>query len=104
MKLVKARPLDPEASDMLVFFCPGCQEEHWVSVGPKTLWKIIWQFNGDYNKPTINPSILVKHNLPDGEHICHSFIRDGKIQFLSDCTHDMRGKTVDLPDIEKATT
>jgi hypothetical protein len=96
-KLVKARPLDPELSDMLKFHCPGCNEEHWVSVGTNSVWKIIWKFNGDYNKPTINPSILVRH----GESVCHSFIRDGKIQFLGDCTHELRGKTVDLPDIEE---
>jgi len=33
------------------------------------------------------------------ERICHSFITDGKIQFLSDCTHHLAGQTVDLNDI-----
>lgn len=29
--------------------------------------------------------------------VCHSFIRDGQIQFLSDCTHALAGQTVPLP-------
>ena len=31
---------------------------------------------------------------------CHSFVREGRIEFLGDCTHAMVGQTVDLPDIE----
>ena len=29
-------------------------------------------------------------------HRCHSFVTDGKIRFLNDCTHEMAGETVDL--------
>lgn len=29
-------------------------------------------------------------------NICHSFVRNGKIEFLSDCTHELAGKTVEL--------
>jgi hypothetical protein len=32
---------------------------------------------------------------------CHSFIRNGQIQFLSDCHHELAGKTVDLPEVEE---
>ncbi len=28
--------------------------------------------------------------------VCHSFIRDGTIQFLGDCSHAMVGLTVEL--------
>lgn len=99
-KFVKARPLDPELADMLKFWCPACQDAHWVSVGPRSVWGASprWSFNGDCEKPTINPSLLVTHKLPDGERRCHSFIRDGRIQYLSDCTHEMAGKTVEIPD------
>jgi len=39
--------------------------------------------------------------MPDGvsEYRCHSFVRDGRIEFLSDCTHALKGQTVDLPDL-----
>lgn len=30
---------------------------------------------------------------------CHSFVTDGKIQFLSDCSHAKAGMTIDLPEI-----
>ena len=28
--------------------------------------------------------------------VCHSFVTDGKIQFLGDCTHELAGQTVEL--------
>ena len=68
------------------------------------------------SKPTVRASVLVQFRHPKGhtdenpapieyngpyvDEICHSFITDGKIQFLSDCTHDLAGKTVELPDID----
>lgn len=53
--------------------------------------------------PTFEPSILVtcRWMASDSEmkdDVCHSFVRDGRIQFLGDCTHELAGKTVDLPD------
>lgn len=77
-----------------VFFCPGCKEEHQIDTS--------WTFNQNYEKPTFSPSVLwnPKHLNPN-KHICHSFVRDGKIQFLSDCTHELAGQTVELPDIER---
>lgn len=33
--------------------------------------------------------------------LCHSFVTDGKIQFLNDCFHSLKGQTVDLPDWEE---
>lgn len=32
--------------------------------------------------------------------ITHCFVRNGKIEYLSDCTHEMAGKTVDCMDFE----
>jgi len=31
--------------------------------------------------------------------VCYSYITDGRIQFLSDCTHELANQTVDLPPI-----
>ena len=33
-----------------------------------------------------------------GSRICHHFVTEGKIQFCGDCTHALRGQTVELPD------
>ena len=78
------------------FYCPGCKQTH--------AFGSAWNFNGDYEKPTVTPSILVRSHYFDGdikhEMRCHSFITDGKIRFLGDCTHNLAGQTVDLPDNE----
>lgn len=83
------------------FVCPACKINHMVTCerldsGPN------WSFSGTLERPTIQPSILVR--MPGGDSladlVCHSFVRDGKIEFLSDCTHDLAGKTVDLDDIQ----
>jgi hypothetical protein len=44
--------------------------------------------------PTFEPSILVE----GARSRCHSFVREGRIKFLSDCTHELAGQTVDLPE------
>lgn len=84
----------------LLFECPGCEESlsHGVQVegpGPH------WDWNGDVDRPTLTPSILVRFDYGEdrAQRVCHSFIRDGQIQFLSDCTHALAGKTVDLPEV-----
>jgi hypothetical protein len=59
-----------------------------------------WQFNGDVEKPTFTPSLLA-FNSPPPNGRCHSFVKDGRIQFLGDCTHELKGQTVDLPDIKE---
>ena len=78
----------------LTFYCPGCEENHFIDNR--------WTFNNDFVKPTFSPSLLVKwqRGIDKKENICHSFIRDGKIQFLNDCTHELAGKTVDLEEHE----
>lgn len=82
----------------LAFHCPGCKSGHWVRPRP-TETSPSWEWNGSFDKPTFSPSILVTCRDPDGEipdEICHSFVVDGRIQFLNDCTHDLAGATVDL--------
>ena len=61
---------------------------------------------------SFKPSVLVKTGravdptLPEPEpgdppEVCHSFVTDGRIQFLNDCTHALAGQTVDLPDMKE---
>ena len=57
-----------------------------------------WSFNGDFEKPTFRPSMLVH---PDGLHQRdHFFVTDGKIEYLSDSEHDFAGKTVDAVEVD----
>lgn len=82
------------------FRCPGCQRRHLVYTKEQSPGGACWSLNGDVEHPTFSPSILVnKGGEVPSVPICHSFIRDGKIQFLNDCTHELAGKTIELPDL-----
>lgn len=96
----------------VLFWCPGCREAHCVGVKPPA--RLVWGFNGSGDAPTFSPSVLVRGGGPltdderqramagerikKPERVCHSFVTDGRIQFLGDCTHPLAGQTVDLPD------
>lgn len=94
--------------DRLAFHCPGCDSQHVCSVtGPSP-----WQWNGSLDRPTLSPSVLITYNGADAGRdrgdgrlappaVCHSFVADGRIQFLGDCTHALAGQTVDIPDWNK---
>jgi hypothetical protein len=99
-----------------MFWCPGCDGAHGVRVGEGVGPR--WDWNGNADKPTFTPSILVRsetwtppvnsENLDEWKRnpwlqtkvatVCHSYVTDGRIAFLSDCTHQLAGQTVDLPD------
>lgn len=88
---------------MALFWCLGCEEAHQIDMEK-------WEFNGDFEKPTFSPSYLtwLDPNPKAGPEPkwkkyrdgfkCHSFIKEGKIEYLSDCTHKLAGQTVDLPE------
>jgi Family of unknown function (DUF6527) len=104
----------------LTWWCPGCDCAHSIKhgegPGPR------WGWNGSADKPTFTPSVLVRsgHHAdgtdpatcfickerrenPEDDHrgfgccICHSFVIDGQMQMLSDCTHALAGQTVPIP-------
>lgn len=82
------------------FYCPGCKETHCVWTD-KADGVEPWGFNGNVDSPTFTPSVKVQSYVgKDISGICHSFIRNGRIEFLSDCTHDLAGKTIDMIDCE----
>lgn len=74
---------------LLVFHCPGCGYDHPFEA-PR------WKWNGSFDKPTFEPSLLVNKDTPAMR--CHSFVMDGRILFLSDCFHSLKNTTVDLPE------
>lgn len=79
------------------FKCPGCNVIH-------TIDNDRWDFNGDYECPTLYPSVNGSgKRVNNGEWYdwrCHSWVKNGKIQFLNDSTHELAGQTVELPEIE----
>jgi len=95
----------------LSFMCPACKVPHGIKYGEGG-----WSWNGDIDKPTFSPSVLVRnghylhpdkkdcwctYNIDHPENkfkciICHSFVTNGMIQFLDDCSHELAGQTVPL--------
>lgn len=97
---VKVSEISNEPGRFL-FTCPACGCCHFFQVspaGPPT-----WTWNANPASPTVQPSILVRGGGVGGretEGVCHSFIVDGRIQYCGDCTHELAGQTVDLPDFD----
>jgi hypothetical protein len=94
---------DGKAMQSVRFQCPGCNRMHAVWVKGEGV--PVWGWNNSLEKPTFTPSILCHGPQRDAagafthgsEGVCHSFVTDGRIQFLSDCTHPLANHTVDLP-------
>lgn len=87
MKIFK-KPYPDTTGYALYFMCPACKELHGINH--------TWEFNEDYENPTITPSIRVRGH--DSE--CHTWITNGKVKFFSDCSHELAGKKwIDLPEI-----
>ncbi|GAF73901.1 unnamed protein product [marine sediment metagenome] len=100
-------------------WCEGCEEYHGIWVYNSNSYNgAKWTFNEDMIKPTFSPSLLVRSGHYQEDHkggcwcdynkknpdkkapfkcgVCHSFIRNGQIQYLNDCTHKLAGQTIDL--------
>lgn len=88
----------PGQAEAVMYWCPGCKTHHLCGVNNRNQkLKPQWSFNGDAENPTLNPSI--KATWHKGK-CCHHFVRNGKIQFCSDSTHELSGKTVVLEGIK----
>lgn len=94
------------SGDRIFFWCPGCNDIHGIQTGANG-----WTWNGSLDRPTFTPSVLVggtqwaeddhfykpTHRVAPGQKItCHSFVTDGRIQFLSDSTHELSNQTVPM--------
>lgn len=88
---------DRKIGARIFLWCPACEELHTPAVvgedgdrpdGP------CWEWNGDLENLTIDPSILIRGGRRDTH--CHSFVRDGHWEFLGDCNHELAGQKVAL--------
>lgn len=115
----KLSPILRGGTNFVTFWCPGCAEHHSVT----TVGNPSWTYNNNPDLPTFTPSIHIKsgHYVswfkpgdpcwctwpgkdkhPDIRcKVCHSFVTDGMIQFLPDCTHALAGQTVPLPPLPR---
>ncbi|HEY6461671.1 MAG TPA: DUF6527 family protein [Polyangiaceae bacterium] len=75
-------------------WCPACDDSHHFQG---------WNFNGDHERPTFTPSMLVRYAVgdpsdPASGRVCHSYLTDGVWNYLPDCTHAHAGKSLPAPD------
>ncbi len=90
----------PRGGLLYCFHCPGCGYGHPFEI--EAPGGAGWQWNRSLDRPTFTPSLLIAKDVPAAR--CHSFVTDGRIQFLGDCFHSLKGHTVDLPDWDDDTT
>lgn len=95
-------PAKPNLATHIRFHMPGPCGKLMLPVCRVTKVDKAWLWNGDIYAPTLKPSLLTTIGPDeDGKKtICHTWITDGKVEYLSDCTHDLKGQTLDLLDIE----
>jgi hypothetical protein len=89
----KAAVRKHDTGEMVTIFCPACRTVHCINHSPGG-----WGFNGDVERPTITGSIGF-HGEDSGGAYCHSFVKDGMIEFLGDCGHEYKGQTLPLPEV-----
>ncbi len=104
---MKAMPINDGDGECLghIIECPACGHGHFFNNAHGALQhprKQNWDFNGNLESPSFTPSMLVTVPPMNGKpkQICHSFVTDGQIRFLNDCTHKYAGQTLELPEIE----
>lgn len=90
----------------LAHWCPACKTLHEFAVHHPFHNGARWTFSGTYDVPTFNPSMNIRTGpFPAASKragqilVCHYFVRAGRIEYLSDCTHELAGQTIDLPDL-----
>jgi len=89
------RKIHDMGNGMFAFRCPGCNCSHYfLHGGVEEPGRPQWTWNGSYDQPTVTPSLMVNRGTPEQ---CHSYLREGNIQFLGDSHHELKGKTVELP-------
>lgn len=99
------------------FWCPACAgRHHYRTQAPNfprpdgTPWPV-WSFNGDMERPTFLPSLLIYYDPghwgDDGKWvvtgprktICHLHLKNGQLEYCNDNPHAMNNLVVPLPDI-----
>lgn len=82
---------DDTTRDECWLWCPACEDLHPIHFGPNG-----WGWDGNADAPTFTGSILAKGARDGSDWLCHSFIRAGQWEFLSDCTHALAGQTAPM--------
>ena len=91
-----ARLHQTPAGQTIEIRCPACDRPHCVPVGTASGWT----WDGSLTAPTLEPSLLIRGG--SAGVVCHSFVRAGRIEYLTDSNHALAGQTVPLADLGPA--
>lgn len=94
MKVIESK----QDKGTVIYKCVGCGKYHIINTNENDL--PAWGFNGDFDNPTLSPSILMRMPIKDNLLICHHFVNNGFIEFCSDSTHELAGQKVEMPHID----
>ena len=78
-----------ENGEKFQYICPGCGKRHVVD----NRWGFKFDTEG---RPTLVGSVKQTGGHYQHPYICHSFIENGNVRFLNDCTHENKGKTLPM--------
>ena len=92
------------------YYCLGCNTLHTIRYEYPE--RPVWDYNGNPELPTLNPSIKITYDGPDAgqtresgytapPNICHHFVTNGLLEYCTDSTHGYSGQRIPLPDIPK---
>lgn len=93
----KLYKVDNDFTTSYFFYCPGCKSAHPFQIKGKR--GPTWTFDGNEQQPTFDPSLREFWTDPTTKQektTCHLFLHGGRIQFLTDSPHELKGQTVDM--------
>lgn len=103
--IVKTIREKDEVYNAILVWCPGCEKKsedgrihgglHMLPVSGNSQSRPTWAWNHKLDAVTLEPSILVR----GFDNTCHSFLRDGVWEFLSDSTHKFSGQKVPMVEL-----
>jgi hypothetical protein len=90
----------------IAHWCPGCGISHAFAIDKAMPAGERWTWDGDIKTPTFTP----ERNIAWGGEIdpkfklygagrCHYSLTAGVLVFFDDCSHELRGHMVPLPDL-----
>ena len=85
--VMQVRPVEGR-EDHYALWCPGCDDLHMITAA--------WTWDGNLEAPTFDPSILCTGGPGGDTYRCHSFLKAGVWEYLTDCSHAMAGQRVPM--------
>lgn len=90
---MKSQVVEKYGRTYLVFMPPGKDTPLRLPIGPYDI--VSWSWNGDTEKPTVEPSIISVYD----DSIQHYFLKDGICEMLSDTNDGTAGQKIPLIDL-----